>query len=150
MAITNDNMLTLLNIMHLMEADQIETALSDAFEALLKEVSASSGGIWLKSPDTMHIYSIVSVGENNIAGFSIEYGQGIVGEISDGNKELFIADTGGDCILLHTLFYDIMCVIFKLTSFFNIQNKECRTIFSKHDTLLLLQYSHIYYIFYII
>lgn len=96
MAITNDNMLTLLNIMHLMEADQIETALSDAFEALLKEVSASSGGIWLKSPDTMHIYSIVSVGENNIAGFSIEYGQGIVGEISDGNKELFIADAGGD------------------------------------------------------
>ena len=96
MAKKGDNVQVLWKIMQMLDAEHIETAFSDAFEELLKSVNAGSGAIWLKNRDTRCLYSIISCGESSIAGFSIEYGQGVVGEVSEGTEPLLIADAAND------------------------------------------------------
>ncbi len=82
--------------MQLMEGDDIVSSLSDALEALIQAVSAGTGVIWLKNRDTEHIYSVISVGEDSVAGFSIEYGQGIVGECCESTEPIDVKDAGQD------------------------------------------------------
>lgn len=90
------NIQVLWKIMQLLESDQVESALTDAFEALIDEVSADLGAIWLKNSENNRINSIVSIGKNNIAGFSIENKQGIIGEICESKEPLFISDASKD------------------------------------------------------
>ena len=82
--------------MQLIEGDDIQTSLSDALEALMQAVSASSGALWLKNRQTQHIYSIISSGEANIAGFSIESDQGLIGQACSGQEPLDVKDTTND------------------------------------------------------
>ena len=83
-------------LMQLMEGDDIVSSLSDALEALIQAVSAGTGVIWLKNRDTEHIYSVISVGVDSVAGFSIEYGQGIVGECCESTEPIDVKDAGQD------------------------------------------------------
>jgi ABC-type lipoprotein export system ATPase subunit len=83
-------------LMQLIEGDDIQTALSDALEALMQAVSASSGALWLKNRQTQHIYSIISSGEANIAGFSIASDQGLIGQACSSQEPLDIKDTSSD------------------------------------------------------
>ncbi len=83
-------------LMQLMEGDDIVSSLSDALEALIQAVSAGTGVIWLKNRETEHIYSVISVGEDSVAGFSIEYGQGLVGEGCESTEPIDVKDAGQD------------------------------------------------------
>ena len=96
MANKDVNIKVIWKIMQMLEAEQIETALSDAFEELLKAVSATTGAIWLENPDTNKVYSIISTGETNIAGFSIDIGQGLVGEVANSTEPVIIMDAAND------------------------------------------------------
>ena len=80
-------------IMQMMEGEQVESSLTDALEELLKTVNAKSGAVWLKDRETQHIYSIVSAGENSVSGFSIEFGQGLIGSASDGKEPVDVPNT---------------------------------------------------------
>jgi ABC-type lipoprotein export system ATPase subunit len=96
MAIKGINTQVLWKIMQALEGDQVESALSDAMEAMLEAISAQSGAIWLKNMETGHIYSIVSAGEASIAGFSIEMNQGIVGEACESREPISLSDASAD------------------------------------------------------
>ncbi|SFP51573.1 ABC-type lipoprotein export system, ATPase component [Butyrivibrio proteoclasticus] len=90
------NTQTLWKIMQLLDSDQVESALADAFEALIADISADLGAIWLKNSSTSRINSIVSIGKNNISGFSIENKQGIVGEACEAKEPIFVSDISKD------------------------------------------------------
>ncbi len=96
MAIKGVNAQVLWKIMQALEGNQVESALSEAFEAVISEVFAESGAIWLKNKNTKHIYSIVSIGEANIAGFSIELNQGIIGEACESTEPIYVPDVQAD------------------------------------------------------
>ena len=96
MAGRTDSVQVLWKIMQMLEGDQVESSLSDALEELLKAVGARSGAVWLKNRDTSNIYSIVSSGESNVSGFSIEFGQGLIGGVCDGKEPVDIPDTLAD------------------------------------------------------
>ena len=90
------NIQVLWKIMQSLEGEQVESAISEAFEEMLKDISAESGAIWLKNNETMHIYSIVSIGEANIAGFSIDVGQGIIGQACEESEPISVPDVLAD------------------------------------------------------
>lgn len=90
------NTQVLWKIMQLLEDEHVESALADAFEALVSEIGASSGAIWLKNDDTGLINSIVSIGKDNIAGFSVEKDHGIIGEACKAKEAIHISDTSKD------------------------------------------------------
>ena len=90
------NVASLWKLMTMLEDDNIESGLSEALEELLGTMAAQYGAIWIKNADTGHIYSIISVGENNIAGFAIEYGRGVIGSACEKKEPLDISDVSGD------------------------------------------------------
>ncbi|MBE5825071.1 MAG: ATP-binding cassette domain-containing protein [Butyrivibrio sp.] len=92
----DNNIHVLWKIMQMLEEEQIEAALTGAFEALLQAVGADTGAIWLLNPDTNRVISAISVGESSVAGFTIEKGQGIVGEAMSGSEPLIIMDVSSD------------------------------------------------------
>ncbi len=92
----SENIQVIWSILQMLEEEHIESALSDAFEDLLKAVSGSTGAIWLENPSTDKIYSIISIGESSIAGFSIDKGQGLVGEVCSGSEPVIIMDAATD------------------------------------------------------
>ncbi len=96
MAVRSINTQILWKIMQSLTGDQVESALAEAFEAMLSEISAESGAIWLKNNSTKHIYSIVSIGEANITGFSIELGHGIIGKACDSTDPISVPDVLSD------------------------------------------------------
>lgn len=96
MAIKGINTAVLWQIMQFLQGDQVESAVSDALEVLLREISAESGAIWLVNEDTQHIYSVVSVGEINITGFSVEIGQGIIGQACEATEPISVSDVTGN------------------------------------------------------
>ncbi len=83
-------------IMQALNGDQVEACISEAFEALLDGVQAESGAARLKNDQTKHIYSIVSLGEANITGFSIEFGQGVIGSACEGQEPVYLRDVSSD------------------------------------------------------
>ena len=93
MTTKSDSVQVLWKIMQMLEGDQVENSLTDALEVLLEVVSAKSGAVWLKNRDTEHIYSIVSTGESNVTGFSIEFGQGLIGSVCNGTEPVDVPDT---------------------------------------------------------
>ena len=92
MAVKGENIAVLWKIMQSLEGDQVESCISDALEILLKCIAAKSAAVWLKSPETKHIHCIISAGEDAMGGFSIEYGQGIIGEVCDSKEQLCLND----------------------------------------------------------
>ncbi|MBQ7616037.1 MAG: ATP-binding cassette domain-containing protein [Butyrivibrio sp.] len=92
----NNNAQILWKLMQALNGDQIESAISDAFEVLLECVGAANGTVWIKNKETERIYSMVSVGETNISGFSIEIGQGIVGQACDSEEPIDVPDAASD------------------------------------------------------
>ena len=78
MANKTENIQIMWKIMQMLEGEQIETALSDAFELLIKNVEADTGAIWLLNPGTKKVTSAIAVGKAAIAGFSIEAGKGLI------------------------------------------------------------------------
>ena len=87
---------TIWKIMQLLEGDDIENLLSDALESLIGAADAKSGAMWLKNRDTEHIYCVVSSGETNLAGFSVEFGQGLIGQVCNGQDPIDIKETSSD------------------------------------------------------
>ncbi|MCR5356608.1 MAG: ATP-binding cassette domain-containing protein [Lachnospiraceae bacterium] len=99
MAFKAENIQVLYKIMQLLEGDQsdtLESSISDAMEILIREFKAESGALWLKNRDSQHIYSIVSIGDANITGFSIENGQGLIGAACESFEPVVIYDVSGD------------------------------------------------------
>ena len=99
MAFKAENIQVLYKIMQLLEGDPggaLESSISDAMEALIRELHAESGALWLKNRDSRRIYSIVSIGDANITGFSIEYGQGLIGKACDSLEPSVMYDLSGD------------------------------------------------------
>ncbi len=96
MAIKGMNIQVLWRIMQALEGEQVEGALTDALEEVTRVISVESAAIWLKNDTSKHIYSILSVGEANIAGFSIESGQGIIGAACEAQDPLAIDDVSSD------------------------------------------------------
>ncbi len=96
MANKTENIQIMWKIMQMLEGEQIETALSDAFELLIKNVEADTGAIWLLNPDTRKVTSAISVGKAAIAGFSIEAGKGLIGEAMNLTDPTVITDTASD------------------------------------------------------
>lgn len=96
MALRDDGISVLWKIMQSLEGEQLESSIADALEILLSHISAESGAVWLKNVETRHIYSIVSIGEANVSGFSIDFGQGVVGQVCDSMEEIFIPDASAD------------------------------------------------------
>ena len=92
----NDNAQVLWKLMQALNGEQTEAAIADAFEVLLECVQAASGTVWLKNKDTGRIYSIVSIGETNLSGFSIEIGQGVVGQACDSTEPIDVRDAASD------------------------------------------------------
>jgi ABC-type lipoprotein export system ATPase subunit len=90
------NVASLWKLMTMLEDDNIESGLSDALENLLGTMAAKYGAIWIKNEGTGQIFSIISVGENNIAGFAIEYGRGIIGSACEKPEPLDLPDVSGD------------------------------------------------------
>ncbi len=90
------NVASLWKLMTMLEDDNIESGLSEALEDLLGTMAAQYGAIWIKNAGTGHIYSIISVGENNIAGFAIEYGRGVIGSACEKTEPLDLPDVSGD------------------------------------------------------
>ncbi len=96
MAVMGENIAVLWKIMQSLEGDQVESCISDALEILLKSINAESAAVWLKNSETKHIHCIVSVGEASMSGFSIEYGQGIVGQVCDSSEPILLDDVTSD------------------------------------------------------
>ncbi len=92
----NENAQVLWKLMTALNGDQIEAAIEDAFHVLIESVSVDSGAIWLNNKDTGHIYSIVSVGEINLSGFSIDMGQGVIGQACSTEEMIDIPDVTTD------------------------------------------------------
>ena len=92
----NNNAQVLWKIMQMLQGEQVESAIADSFEELLKGISAESGAVWLRNNDTGYIYSIVSIGEANISGFSIEIGNGVVGQACESQEPISIPDASSD------------------------------------------------------
>ena len=91
-----DKVQVLWRIMQALNGNQVEACISEAFESLLEGIDAESGAIWLKDDKENHINSIISIGDTNITGFSIDKGQGIVGQACDSSKPISIPDVSGD------------------------------------------------------
>ncbi len=87
---------TLWKLMMMLDEDNIESGLSDALESLLGSINAKNGAVWLKNKETERIYSIVSVGDKNIAGFSIEYERGIIGDACKQTEPIDLKTVAGD------------------------------------------------------
>ena len=96
MAGKGDNIAVLWKIMQALDEEQVESGISEAMETLLKSIGAESGAVWIKNPENKHIYCIVSVGEDNLTGFSIEYGQGLVGKACESTEMISIPDAAND------------------------------------------------------
>ena len=83
-------------LMQIMEGDDITSAISEALEALIQKLPASAAAIWLKNRETQHISSVISVGDANIAGFTIEYGQGLIGAVCEGTDYVDVKNAPED------------------------------------------------------
>ncbi len=96
MAVSGMNIQVLWRIMQALEGEQVEGALTDALEEVTRVISVESAAIWLKNDASKHIHSILSVGEANIAGFSIDVGQGIIGAACEAQEPISINDVLSD------------------------------------------------------
>lgn len=96
MAIKGNVIQVLWNVMQMLEKEQVEDALIEAFEALADAVHASSGIMWIMDHQSKSIYSIFSTDDINAAGYAIEYGCGLVGQVCESGKEIFVSDAFND------------------------------------------------------
>lgn len=96
MAIKGNVIQVLWNVMQMLEKEQVEDALIEAFEALADAVHASSGIMWIMDHQSKRIYSIFSTDDINAAGYAIEYGCGLVGQVCESGKEIFVSDAFND------------------------------------------------------
>ncbi|WP_081673570.1 ATP-binding cassette domain-containing protein [Butyrivibrio sp. FC2001] len=84
------------NLMQTLENQQLENALSDAFEDLINLLEVRTGIMWLKNNESKRIYSVISVGDENVSGFNIEFGQGIIGEACESFSPIEVKDVASD------------------------------------------------------
>ncbi|MCR5343867.1 MAG: ATP-binding cassette domain-containing protein [Butyrivibrio sp.] len=84
------------NLMQTLENQQMENALSDAFEDLINLLEVRTGIMWLKNNESKRIYSVISVGDENVSGFNIEFGQGIIGEACESFSPIEVKDVASD------------------------------------------------------
>ncbi len=98
MAIKNENVFQAIwKIVQTLQGDQVETAIADALEIMLASVFADSGIIWLQDKNAGRTYGVISVGINNkFDGFTVENGQGIIGEGCESSEAITIYDTSKD------------------------------------------------------
>ncbi|WP_408071003.1 ATP-binding cassette domain-containing protein [Butyrivibrio sp. JL13D10] len=96
MAYKGNMIKVLLNIMQMLDEEQIESALTEAFEALVDAVHANSGIMWLMDHQSRTINSIISTDDIKVTGFSIPYGKGIVGEVCENGDKVLVKDGFND------------------------------------------------------
>lgn len=92
MAIQGNVIKVLWNIMQMLEEEQIEDALTEAFEALSDAVHTSSGIMWIKDSQTRTLYSVISTGDIDATGYGIAYGKGIVGKVCETGEMVYVKD----------------------------------------------------------
>ena len=73
-----------------------EEALTEALEIIRKQVQAEDATLWLKNREEKRLYAIVHSGENNVAGYSMEEGEGVVGGVCQSGEPLTVDSTVGD------------------------------------------------------
>ena len=76
--------------------DDIVAALSGCLEIITKVLDCEAGSVWLLSRRSGRLTAVVNVGTDDIAGISVELGQGIVGSVGRDGKSVIVEDTSKD------------------------------------------------------
>lgn len=92
----NVNVDALWTVMRMLESEQTEEALAEVISTMLSVLKAESAAVWLKNEGDGHVYCVSSAGDVSSTGYSIEAGQGIVGEACEADELIFINDAESD------------------------------------------------------
>ncbi|MBE7004134.1 MAG: ATP-binding cassette domain-containing protein [Ruminococcaceae bacterium] len=80
----------------LRDADDLVEAMAHSLEIIKDVLDCEAGSVWLLSKSTNRVCAVVNVGTDDITGFSVESGQGIVGSVAKSGESIIVEDTSTD------------------------------------------------------
>ena len=80
----------------LRDADDIVAALTGSLGIIAGTMDCEAGSVWLLSKRTNRLTAVACVGDVNIVGISVAYGQGVVGAVTENGQSVIVADASKD------------------------------------------------------
>ena len=90
----------------LLEVDNLEDALSDSLEIIVKTLDSEAGAIWILDKETDRLSSLFHIGPADISNVTVENGIGVEGVVTRTGKSVMVTDAASDPRFDGTVFDD--------------------------------------------
>ena len=90
----------------LLEVDQLDDALAESLQIIVRELHSTAGAIWYLDEKTDKLHPIFHIGPADISNISVENGVGIEGLVTKTGKSIMITDAETDPRFEPTVFDD--------------------------------------------
>ena len=90
----------------MLEADNLEEALSGSLEIIVKTLNSEAGAIWLLDKQTNRLSPVFHIGPADLSNISVENGLGVEGIVTETGKSMFVENAATDDRFDGTVFDD--------------------------------------------